>query len=184
MHDPMTVAFEIKSPFVSGEFNGWKYYAPLVTIWHCDPERGGDDDSCDWFFHARSLKPSDKALAARLIENDVDNLRHWFTDCRDQREMIHRVECIFAALRRRERPWWRHPRWHVWHWKFQVHPWQAFRRWLLTRCALCGKPFKFGESPVSHSWHTPPLRFLRGEFGLYHSGCSGVAVEKQQATIQ
>lgn len=176
MRDPDTVAFEIKSPFVKDVFNGYKYRSLIITIWHCDPERRGDDDSCGWFIRGRHLPAADRALADYLIRNEHDNLRHWFSDCRDQEEMIGRIEGIFAALRRRERPWWRHPRWHFWHWQFQIHPWQQFRRWMLTRCALCGKPFKFGESPVSHQWHSPKPKFLRGETDCYHSSCSGMQV--------
>lgn len=42
MHDPMTVAHEIKI-----------FGCRLATIWHVDPERDGSDDSCGWFMRAR-----------------------------------------------------------------------------------------------------------------------------------
>lgn len=45
MHDPMTVAFDIKSPWKRGG-----YRPTLVTIWHVDPEKGGSDDSCGFSF--------------------------------------------------------------------------------------------------------------------------------------
>lgn len=45
MHDPMTVAFEIKLPFRSEK----NKYKSLITIWHVDPEKDGSDDSCGWF---------------------------------------------------------------------------------------------------------------------------------------
>lgn len=55
MHDPMTVAFEIKSIFKT--FNNinkkiWPngYRNTWVTIWHVDPEKDGSDDSCGWSF--------------------------------------------------------------------------------------------------------------------------------------
>lgn len=62
MHDPLTVAFDIKypwrkyrrsslpssgSPFMQ-EFNR-TYRETFITIWHKDPERNGSDDSCGWF---------------------------------------------------------------------------------------------------------------------------------------
>lgn len=185
MHDPLTVAFEIRSPFRDkpSQLCPKGYRPSLVTIWHCDPERDGSDDSCGWFIRGRHLSKADKDLAHRLITQEGDNLRHWFK-ARDDDEAIGQCLGVIAALRRRERPWWRHPKWHVWHWRFQVHPWQAFRRWLLTRCALCGKRFPYGYSPVSHSWGSQPPKFMRGEVGLYHSECSCIVVESHKATRQ
>lgn len=40
-------------------------------------------------------------------------------------------------------------RWHVHHWRIQVHPYQALRRWLFDRCATCHRPFRDGHSPVT-----------------------------------
>lgn len=62
MHDPLSVAFDIKYPWrkyrrsslrTSGgdfmkEFNR-TYRSTFVTIWHKDPELRGSDDSCGWF---------------------------------------------------------------------------------------------------------------------------------------
>lgn len=52
MHDPMTQAFVIPYGWKTEYFkNGtkWRYWKPLVTIWHVDPELHGSDDSCGWF---------------------------------------------------------------------------------------------------------------------------------------
>lgn len=104
MHDPMTVAFEIRSPFRDkpSEMFPEGYRRHFITIWHKDPCRDGSDDSCRWF-------------------GGVD------------------------------RPWWRHPRWHVWHWRIQIHPLQRTWQWLFDRCAMCGGRFKFYEGRLS-SW--------------------------------
>jgi hypothetical protein len=69
---------------------------------------------------------------------------------------------------RRKRTW----KWHVWHWKIQVCPLQAARRWLLTRCAWCGGPSRKGDV-VNHSaqWHGKRGRWWQGEPGLFHSDC-------------
>lgn len=183
MHDPMTVAFEIRSPLrrAPDRFFPKGYRPSLITIWHVDPERDGTDDSCGWFIRGRHLKPADQALAHSLIENEHDNLRHWFPDC-DQEEAVGRIKGIFSALRRRERPWWRHPRWHLWHWRFQVHPWQALRRWLFSRCAGCGKRFPYGYSPVSFQWHSKRPKIFRGEHGVYHSECANLVVAKPEGS--
>lgn len=84
---------------------------------------------------------------------------------------------IYGCVLRWDQPWYRHPRWHFWHWRLQVHPWQALRRRLLTRCAGCGKPF-IGECPTSFGWGSKPKRWFRGEEGLYHSKCAGLVVAK------
>lgn len=67
-------------------------------------------------------------------------------------------------------------RWHVHHWRIQVHPLQALRRWALTRCAWCdGRQRKNDPVNVSHSWDGPRGRWWQGEPGLYHHDCSSVA---------
>lgn len=64
-------------------------------------------------------------------------------------------------------------KWHLLHWKFQVHPAQNFRRWLLTRCEWChGRPAKGDPVNVSHQWGGTRSPWWRGERGLYHHGCS------------
>lgn len=62
MHDPMTVAFEIKYPWRKYPRRAKKetetdfgyefdqtYRETFITIWHVDPELHGSDDSCGWF---------------------------------------------------------------------------------------------------------------------------------------
>ncbi len=61
MHDPMTVAFDIKNPFSrrqsiknkEGKIISKGYKSTLITIWHNDPEKDGSDDSCGWFPRSR-----------------------------------------------------------------------------------------------------------------------------------
>lgn len=71
--------------------------------------------------------------------------------------------------------WMRRWRFHVWHWHVQVHPAQALRRRLLTRCAWCGgRPRKGDAVNIGHSWDGPRGRWWRGEPGLFHVDCSSV----------
>lgn len=66
-------------------------------------------------------------------------------------------------------------RFHVWHWRIQIHPAQHLRRWALTRCAWCGgRSHKGAYVNVSHSWDGPRGRWWQGEPGLYHMDCSSV----------
>lgn len=94
-------------------------------------------------------------FAVGLALNPTDNLSH--VD-----EPDRAVRLIAAALNRHFRPWWRHPRWHVHHWKFQIHPWQQFKRWAFDRCADCRKGFRWGESVWGY-----------GDARIFHDGCGG-----------
>lgn len=181
MHNPSTVAFEIRSPFrrKPDKFFPKGYRPSLVTIWHVDPERDGSDDSCGWFIRGRHLSQADRDLAKNLITNEYDNIKSWFTGC-DDREKISQVLGTFACLRRRDRPWWRHPKWHFWHWRFQVHPWQTFRRWAFSRCEGCGKHFPWGYSPISFQWEKPRTRWFRSEVGSYHRECASLRSMKPE----
>jgi hypothetical protein len=74
MHDPKTVAHEIRSPFK----NKHGYRPSIITIWHVDPQNfkfpdgtqkqgGRSDDSCGWFtpMHHISEWESIKKLATQ-----------------------------------------------------------------------------------------------------------------------
>jgi hypothetical protein len=66
-------------------------------------------------------------------------------------------------------------KWHVHHWRIQVHPLQHFRRWALTRCEWCGGRSRRGDYVnVSHSWDGERGQWWRGEPGLFHAECSSV----------
>jgi hypothetical protein len=209
MHDPMTVAFEICYPWKKYGKRGrnkfeQNYRAPFITIWHVDPEKDGSDDSCDW--HHRRLTKRETEFAAQLIDNEVDNLRSFFSTfistsmpCskgHTDREQCYDAEChlgdymencsretmrgrvaqVFRCYKREFH--WHYPvRWHFWHWKLQCHPLQQFKRWAFSRCEKCGGGFAYGESPVTGCWDgTGPLWF-RSEKHIYHQNCHGVAVE-------
>ena len=212
MHDPMTVAFEIRYPWKKYGASGRNefernYHEPFITIWHVDPEKDGSDDSCDW--SGRKTKQAEKDFAARLVDNEYDNLRSFFStwipapcakhanreDCYDnnchlgdhaencsREEMKSRILNIFRCYKREFH--WRYPvRWHFWHWKFQCHPLQQFKRWTFSRCCKCGGRFKYGESPVSGCWDSTGPLWFRSEKHTYHSNCGGSPVEAKQTAV-
>lgn len=81
-----------------------------------------------------------------------------YTDARRKERIKSMASCIYGWILRAERPWYRHPRWHFWHWRFQVHPWQTFRRWAFERCVVCRKGYRWGYCPTSNwggtaTWH-------------------------------
>ena len=150
MHDPMTVAFEIRWPGTKKLF---------ITIWHVDPETDGTDDSCDWFGHRKTKETG------------------WYPVYLDEYEKMSQaareaVDFIWWAWNDKlGRPWWKHPRFHFWHWRFQVHPLQDLKRWLFSRCASCGKRFSWGYAPVSDSWDSEGPSWFHSEQGVYHHKC-------------
>lgn len=224
MHDPMTVAFDIKSPFKSKPSASWPkgYRSTIVTIWHKDPCRDGSDDSCGWFMRVRhgddsvrekirksiafnwddehhgmfdaDGKPRFSTIAIALnffrfaageffdhdwrkvdrfmrrnlyeimsfAENAVDSLHapivgKYGPTPRDER-INGMADCLYGWILRADRPWWKHPRWHVWHWRIQIHPLQRTWQWLFDRCAMCGGRFKFHEGRLGNwdgdrCWH-------------------------------
>jgi hypothetical protein len=198
MHDPMTVAFEIRYPWKKYGKRGRteferNYREPFITVWHVDPEKDGSDDSCDWF--GRRMTDREKAWAKSLIENEYGNVRSFFSTwiklnhgegkCDDpedcycgehvpickQEEMVTRVLQIASCYKREFRRFRWHPRWHFWHWKVQVLPVLAFKRWAFSRCAKCSGRFGWGEAPVSGSWYSDGPRWFRSEKNIWHMSC-------------
>lgn len=99
----------------------------------------------------------------------------------DRREHFHGILCgVARGLLDLKRPWWRHPKWHFWHWKLQCHPLQDFKRWAFSRCSKCGGRFQWGYAPVTNSWNgTGPLWF-RSEKDTFHSDCDSQSVKESQ----
>ncbi len=76
MHDPMTVAHEIRYPWKKYGKSGrgeWErnYRESFLTIWHRDPEQGGSDDSCDWFGGRRHRTEEQKALVLEMAKSEL-----------------------------------------------------------------------------------------------------------------
>ena len=177
MHDPLTVAYTIRNPFIRPHVHsdGWKWRPPLVTIWHRDPEKGeGGDDSCDWSGRRRPLNERERALWDALDElfHTLGNPPYYpdvrlygeephGEDASRQGPVKHAQRAMYAWRRRGRRI---HPRWHVHHWRIQVHPWQHARRWLFDRCSGCGSRFSWGYAPNSLQWG--------GGGPLYHRECT------------
>ena len=138
---------------------------PLFTLWHVDPEKRGDDDSCDWSGRHRRLKPTEKDLLHRIdaLSTVLDN-RPFYPD--------HEAHKLYGELRSSMRLWLRrgrriHPRWHIHHWRLQFVWFQLLRRSLFDRCYKCNGRFPLPYYPCSDGK------------GLYHHDCSNVQTPKQ-----
>lgn len=81
--------------------------------------------------------------------------------------------------------WSGHWRWHVHHWRLQVHPLQDLRRRLLTRCEWCGGR-QGKRDAVDHSlqWEREDTPWWRGERGLYHHDCATVQTAHRTCTCE
>lgn len=112
-----------------------------------------------------------------LAENNTDSLYESLTQkYGPRRARADRVEyfasVIYGCILRWEQKWYQHARWHVWHWKIQIHALQAFKRWAFSRCCKCGGRFTWGYAPTSGSWSGTGPRWFRSESGVYHHDCS------------
>lgn len=111
-----------------------------------------------------------------FAENPVDSMHESITSRWGIRPKAERVEAtsqiIYGCFLRWTRPWYKHPRWHVHHWKIQVEFMLQLKRFLFSRCCVCGKGFEYGESPTTYSWNGTGPRWFRSEKGVFHGTCS------------
>lgn len=190
MHDPMTVAFTIKNWLLPAKelSRGHKYRPALVTIWHLDPEHGGDEDSCDWFGNKRKLNKREQALSDAIGElSHVLGNEPFYPHPRLYGAIPtdYSGDTPIAGLRRARREWGRrrfrlHPRWHVWHWKIRIHPVQHFKRWAFSRCHECGARFGWGYAPVSGNWYGRGPGWFRNAEHVYHAECHNELVRRAE----
>lgn len=120
-----------------------------------------------------------------FAENTTDSLHDSMTlkfgnDTRREDRLRTMACIIYGWILRREQRWWQHPRWHMHHWKLQVHAIQQFKRWAFSRCCKCGGRFRFGESPVTSNWNSKGPRWFRGQTDIYHDDCGGHRVVDNQ----
>jgi hypothetical protein len=122
-------------------------------------------------------------LAIRLTQGSRlgDNFRSaichlpgYHTNSADDSEGRRR-ECaggLFSGLAHHllghRRPWYRHPRWHLHHWRLQVHAVLRFKRWAFSRCISCGGRFPWGYAPVVSWANDGPTWFRNGEKAWHH----------------
>ena len=74
------------------------------------------------------------------------------------------AKCVYAYIMRDVRPWYKHPRWHIHHWRIQFHPYEDLKRFLTKRCCICGKRIRSRDCVCSGG--DPDGK-------LYHCACDG-----------
>lgn len=98
-----------------------------------------------------------------LAENPIDCLGDMITNKYASTQPIEKrigelVSCIYGDILRKEQKWYRHPRWHIWHWKIQIHPLQKLKRRYWDKCCKCGKRGFYNDSAMGNwsgdaIWH-------------------------------
>lgn len=135
------------------------------------------DGRTNWAKSRRFLR---KNLGDILLfaENPTDSLffdpihDHYLPTEYKREEQIHKIaSCIYGWILRETRPWYKHPRWHIWHWRIQIQPLQQFKRWAFSRCCKCGKGFAWGYCPTTNNWNSIGPRWFRSETDTFHSSC-------------
>lgn len=129
-------------------------------------------------------------LSAREIQRvfelatwSAHNLQYLVENVRAGEESIYFLFAnVFRAYSQLHRPWWKHPRWHIHHWRVQIPILLYIKRFLFSRCHGCGKRFKWKESPTSFSWYSKGPRWFRSEPNIYHSACAGEACRVAKET--
>lgn len=159
MHDPMTVAFTIRRPW------------PRIRRRTYGPDRRKLEARYSW---ARWWQWNPAVFMSHWRIGPLELywpslITFWHVEpsgCDSSEGCLRRQHGAYL------RPRWR---WHVHHWKLQVHPLQHLRRWALTRCEWCGGRSKRSDYvDVSHQWDSEPGHWWRGERGLFHHDCSSI----------
>ena len=169
MHDPMTVAFTIHRPWPQRDkMHDAKPGKPRWSIRlhhtcgsYCGTNRAAHEASNPFPWWRTGSYSAFWTLAGRgFYWPSLITIWHVEPDGRDSGEVC-----------KRHGRW----RWHIHHWRVQVHPIQALRRRLLTRCEWCGGRSRKGDAVnVSHQWDRKPGPWWRGERGLFHVDCSSI----------
>lgn len=120
-----------------------------------------------------------------LATNPDDNLRSILADTEVESgdRIKYFFSCVMNAYLRHHRPWYQHPRWHIRHWEFQVHPIQRLKRWLFSRCAHCGKRFRYGYAPTSTWGGSGGPRWFSREKNVFHRDCYSLASKMRNKNL-
>lgn len=126
--------------------------------------------------HEKAWRFMEKNLYRIIVfaENGTDSMlntiQNKYNEKRDER-VASLAAMVYGCIIRWDQKWWQHARWHVHHWKIQVHLIEDLKRFLFSRCCKCGKGFAWGYTVCTDSWNgTGPLWF-RSEKNVYHSDC-------------
>lgn len=191
MHDPLTVAFEIRRPWPRRDrsqdsirpcrpdkpFPRWRF-----KLHHdcaaCNPDERAEHAGKRIFpwYRPSSWTPFWTVAGRGFYWPALITIWHSEPKGRDSGEVCRhytRTQNAAGKWTSKIHHGWR---WHVHHWRIQVLPLQSLRRWALTRCTWCGGKSRKGDRVnISHSWDGPRGHWWQGQPGLYHHDCSSIA---------
>lgn len=106
--------------------------------------------------YGKPLSNKEQQFVYELAFNPgADNFQH--TKINGVKDFEEFASLVYRSWKRYKRPWHKHPRWHICHWKIQFHPWQNIKRRYWDRCSVCGKRgFKssaMGNWEGTKVWH-------------------------------
>jgi len=89
-----------------------------------------------------------------------------------KKKFVSGAKCLWWVYRTEHRPWYKHPRWHLRHWKIQIPMLQLLRRWMFDKCEGCGKRLSGSVSAIG-GWNAPykGKHWWNSKKGLWHSSC-------------
>lgn len=114
----MTIIAKIPNPFGRRIGSKWYNRSPLITIWHVDPQKDGTDDSCDWF-------GTKKTKNNGWYPASINEYNKMSSDVKQAIDFIW-----YKWHHKLGRPWYKHPKYHFWHWDIQIEPINKIRRWI------------------------------------------------------
>lgn len=123
-----------------------------------------------------------------FAENPTDSMRdcivkRWGDNDDRANRIRNMASMVYSWILRRNRPWWKHPRWHFWHWEIHCQPLHTLKRTLFSKCCKCGRGIRWGESVSSHQWDgTGPLWF-RSEKNIICSSCESLSVASEPIKV-
>lgn len=106
-------------------------YGAIYWLW-----RHFDRGKVLWQY-GKPLSLKDLQYVYQLATNPVDNFQSYKNN--NLQEFEEFALLIYKAYKSYKRPWYKHPKWHIQHWKIQFHPLQRLKRRYWDKCSVCGK---------------------------------------------
>jgi hypothetical protein len=147
---------------LKGKFRGPKGHC--LCTWPCALFKPGQPDNC-----RKAQRNYEMCLEEDLVTPVYECVD--FIPYIPEYKAKSRIRQLFRLYRGFSRKWWQHPRWHFWHWRFQIHPLQKFKRRAFSRCYYCGGRLKWNEPVIGLQWYNAGPKWFRNTKKIAHSKC-------------